>query len=70
MFPKFIGISFKKYLSKVRIDKALDLLKDNSANITDIATQCGYNNVRAFNSAFKAETGASPTEIRAIIKNK
>ncbi len=70
MFPTFIGISFKKYLNKVRIDKALDLLKDNSINITDIATQCGYNNVRAFNSAFKTETGTTPTEIRAIIKNK
>ncbi len=70
MFPTFIGISFKKYLNKVRIDKALDLLKDNSINITDIATQCGYNNVRAFNSAFKTETGATPTEIRLIIKNK
>ena len=70
MFPTFIGMSFKKYLNKVRINNAFDLLKDTSINITDIATQCGYNNVRAFNNAFKTETGVTPTEIRAIIKNK
>ena len=64
MFSRFIGTNFKKYLDNIRVNKAIELLGNDTLNVIDIAMKCGFNNVRTFNSVFKSVTGMTPSEMK------
>ena len=64
MFSRFIDTNFKKYLDNVRVNKAIELLGNDSLTVIDIAMKCGFNNVRTFNSVFKSVTGMTPSEMK------
>ncbi len=57
--------SFFDLISKNRIAEAGKLLKENrESKISDIAYEVGYNSLSAFNTAFKKQTGSTPTQFR------
>lgn len=60
IFKKEFGIGFSEYLSKVRIEKSIELMKENKYNISQIATMVGYNNIEHFSRTFKKATNKSP----------
>lgn len=64
LFVTCAGVNFKAYLDNFRIKKAADLLCSTHQTVTDIALQCGYDNVRTFNNAFRRVTGKSPSQLR------
>ena len=64
LLSKLKGITFNKYLIKVRMEKAKELLKFTNEKVINIATQCGYNEVYYFSHSFKKFTGMSPKEFR------
>jgi len=53
-----------KYLSKKKLLKATELLKDKNNRISDIAYDVGFESLSTFNRAFKAQYGKSPSEYR------
>lgn len=61
-FKEKVGINFRDYLLKVRIDYAKQMLKNRVSNINEIAYQIGYQDYRSFSRAFKNETGMTPSE--------
>ena len=61
LFTKAYGDSPIRYLRKIRIGKAKELLIGETSSVSDIAEMVGYPNVYAFSRVFKAETGLSPT---------
>lgn len=63
-FSKQLGIRFSTYLSKIRIEKAKELLLEQGCErIYDIAKLTGFsNNPQYFSQAFKRHTGMTPTE--------
>ncbi len=63
-FNHTLNISPKQYIIKFRMDKACELLKTSSYNITEIAAAVGYNNSLTFSKAFKTYWGVSPVEWR------
>lgn len=62
VFKKLMGVNFVTYLSLVRVEQAAAMLKNTSNKITDIAMNCGFNNVRSFNRTFKEVTGYTPSQ--------
>lgn len=66
LFTQTMGINFSVYLTKIRIEKACELLKQPSMKVVDIAELTGYQNYRYFNHVFKKMTGYTPTEYRRI----
>jgi len=64
LLSKLKGISFNKYLVKVRMEKAKELLKFTLEKVVNVATLCGYNEVYYFSHSFKKYTGMSPKEFR------
>lgn len=62
VFKKLIGINFVTYLNMVRVEHAANELKNTSSKVTDIAIDCGFNNIRTFNRVFKEITGCTPSE--------
>lgn len=64
MFKKHTGTNFTDYLSRIRLEKARELLVQSDKRIYDIAGKIGYNDVKYFNKVFKKEYGLTPEEFR------
>jgi AraC-like DNA-binding protein/ligand-binding sensor protein len=64
MFKKATGLHFTEYLSRVRIEKAKNLLLNPNARITEIAYEVGFQSITHFNRVFKRVTGQSPSALR------
>ena len=65
MFKKATGINFTDYLSRVRIEKAKNLLLNPNLRISEIAFEVGFQSLTHFNRVFKKVLGLAPTEYRA-----
>ena len=62
-FKKMSGMTFSQYLNHIRINKAIDLIKENEHTMAEISAQCGFDTIRNFNRVFKAITAYAPKEI-------
>ena len=66
IFKKTQGISFKKHMAELRIEKAKTLMEDVKLNLSGIAYECGYEDLSSFSRAFKTFTGSNPGKFREI----
>jgi AraC-like DNA-binding protein len=64
MFKKATGINFTDYLSRIRIEKAKNLLLNPNLRVSEIAYEVGFQSLTHFNRVFKKVTGQAPTEYR------
>ena len=49
-----------QYLSKCRLEKSIDMIKENEYSLTEIAHSCGFYDSSHFNKVFKTIMGISP----------
>jgi AraC-like DNA-binding protein len=68
LFKKATGLNFTDYVSRVRIEKAKNLLLNPNLRISEIAYEVGFQSLTHFNRVFKRVIGQSPTEYRARLK--
>ena len=64
LFHSEVGITFKKWLNRVRIDRAKHLLKETDMTVIDIALDCGYNTFSHFVRTFSSINNMTPSEYR------
>jgi AraC-like DNA-binding protein len=64
-FKQHAGVSFVRYVTEMRINRACELLAKRNLSVTDICFQVGFNNVSNFNRHFLALKGMSPTRYRS-----
>ncbi len=67
MFKKATGLNFTEYLSRVRIEKAKNLLLNPNLRVSEIAFEVGFQSLTHFNRVFKHVVGQSPTEYRLAL---
>ncbi len=67
-FRQIAGRSILDEIQAVRLDKAKELLKNSSLDISAIANYCGFKAANALWKFFRQETGLSPTEWRNLPK--
>lgn len=70
IFKQITGESFMEYLIRRRMEKAKELLKNETYKIQDVASWMGYSNQRYFASCFKKYYGYTPTEYRNQLKQE
>ena len=63
-FKKQVGMSPTKYIIKLRIDSAKELLSFTDYSVKTIGELCGYQDFNFFSKVFKASTGLSPLAYR------
>lgn len=63
-FHKNIGISPMEYLTKVRLEHAMQLLATTTLSINEIAAFCGFSNGNYFSKVFKKKLGLTPSDYR------
>ena len=61
-FKKNYRMTFKEYLLNIRVGYACKLLTDASLNISQIAYNCGFENISNFNRQFKKLKGTTPSQ--------
>jgi len=63
-FKENVGMTCIQYINHYRIQKAAHKLEVSDMPVTDIAFECGFNNVSYFNLQFKQEFGMTPLQFR------
>jgi len=64
IFKKYSGLNFTDYVSRVRIEKAKNLLLNPNLRVSEIAYEVGFQSLTHFNRVFKRIVGQSPTQYR------
>lgn len=63
IFKNLTGETFNNYLTRVRIEKARELLLQGNVLVYEVAERVGYKNVPYFSTIFKKVTGMNPTDL-------
>lgn len=58
------GMSYKEYLTGLRINEAKRILMDKNISVVDVCQQIGYGNVSHFIKVFQKYTGVTPAKYR------
>lgn len=64
IFKKETGDSFTEYISKIRIEKAREIIKTTDLKMHEIAEMTGFSDQFYFSQTFKKIVGISPTEYK------
>lgn len=64
MFKKAHGTGIVDYTNRLRIEKAMELLRDSDMPIQEIAEKTGFSNYNSFSRVFKKEVGISAKDYR------
>ena len=59
-----LGMSFKDFVTNLRITQAIHLMHTTDLSINQIADRVGYSNQHYFSAAFKNVQGISPSDYR------
>ena len=62
--------STSQFIRDVRMNKAVDLLRNSQLNISEIALEVGIGNLSYFSRIFSNETGHSPNRYREIMTSE
>lgn len=65
-YKREYGMAVMEQLKKIRIAKAMQLLRYTQYPVGDIGGMCGYENPSYFGKLFREETGQSPREYRTM----
>ncbi len=66
LFKKETGEGFAKYIIRIRIEKAKELLQDTNCSVSEVCFKVGYTNLTHFTQNFKKLTGLNPSQYRKI----
>jgi AraC-like DNA-binding protein/quercetin dioxygenase-like cupin family protein len=64
LFEQAVGVAPMEYLKKVRLQKAAAMLLTTSANVTEVAFACGFNDSNYFSTLYHKEFGVSPSRFK------
>ncbi|MCX7709867.1 MAG: response regulator [Clostridia bacterium] len=64
LFKEETGENFSDYITRLRMEKAKELLKDITVKAYEVGEKVGYADISHFSRKFKSYTGMSPSQFR------
>lgn len=65
-FSKYFNCSFGEYRRKIKISKSLEMIKNSSMSLAEIAYQSGFSDQSHYIRSFKSYTGFTPKAFKNI----
>lgn len=65
LFKKEAKINFVEYLTNIRMEKAMELIRNTDKKTYEIAYETGFSNPHYFSVSFKKYSGMSPSDFRS-----
>lgn len=65
-FSKYFKCTLGDYMRRIKIDKALKLIRSNRLSLTEVAYECGFTDQAHFIKTFSLVTGMRPRQYRNI----
>lgn len=69
-FKKVTGMTFTEYLNRFRIQKAVEILKDQDVSSHEVGYLCGFSAPKYFKDVFRKYVGCTPREYREAVRNR
>ena len=70
LFRKDMGMTYNKYMNKLKLDYAKRLLETTDMRVIDVCYECGFENNAHFVRTFTETIGLSPSAYRKNLKTK
>lgn len=67
-FRDVFGETPHEFLTRIRIERAKDLLTVSSRSVTDVCLDVGFSSLGSFSTLFRRHVGMSPAEFRRRIR--
>ncbi|WP_234405490.1 response regulator transcription factor [Paenibacillus sp. IHBB 10380] len=64
VFKRETGQNYIEFVTQAKLRKAMSMLSETPAKISEVANQIGYEDIKHFNRLFKKFTGQTPSEYR------
>ena len=68
LFKRHCNLSITDYISYLKVERAKEMIRLQSLNFTQIATELGYSSIHYFSRQFKQISGLTPSEYATSIK--
>ncbi|WP_268846173.1 AraC family transcriptional regulator [Flavobacterium aestivum] len=65
-FPKYFGCTLGEYIRRLKIDRSLTLIQQDSVSLTDVSFECGFADQSHFIRTFKQQTGFLPKKFQHL----
>ena len=69
MFKIVSGVTFKEYLQREKVSKAINLIEETDFSFEKISDELGYADKKDFYTMFKKRTGMTPGQMRKKLKS-
>lgn len=69
-FKHINGLNFSRFVLQVRVEKAIELLENKHAKVTEVCYAAGFKNLSHFSLTFRSCVGVSPTSYRARLRRQ
>ena len=63
LFDRYLNLSPLEYLTQVRIDHAIELLRNTELSVKEVCFACGFQSPQYFSKVFRRQTGRPPKSI-------
>lgn len=63
LFKLSTGMTFRQYLTSIRLNHAEDMLRSGEYNVNEAALMCGFSDIFYFSKVFKENRGISPSKV-------
>jgi len=67
-FRAKVGIGFTRWQKRLRISRALEILRSRDDSVLQVARSCGFRSVRTFERAFKHQIGLTALEFKLRVR--
>jgi AraC family transcriptional regulator len=65
-FPKYFSCTFGLYMRKLKVVRALDMIKTGNISLTNVAYECGFADQSHFIHSFKSMVGFTPANYKRL----
>ncbi|MBL8024843.1 MAG: helix-turn-helix domain-containing protein, partial [Fibrobacteres bacterium] len=69
IFKEATGYTMVQFINRLKIDRAIELLKSGNLSATDVSLSVGFASLDHFRRVFKEQTGTTPKEFRSNFIN-